>query len=260
MNLQVEGLGSADIEAFVALLRESFASEQLELTIYACRGVSNFIAYELQVPAALSNSHYFVLKDGTEIIAAVVLRRIHELLHLDYIVTKATARSQGLARKLWLEATERIQSGVNLLSLDVFSSNHVAFNWYCNLGFTEMSRSSLWSCQMVANNHVPAKLINYPQSQAVQEKFGFSQLNLVTEKQEFTVGRLGDKWYRINNIDALSNPAVLRCLHELDPSRRVLAIVPPDFQFSPTLFADCALRDKQIHMRLRYDKWTYRKS
>lgn len=256
MTLQIEPLAIGDINAFVELIRESFSPQQLSFTIYACAGITNYVASELQSPSDVARKDYFVLKAGGEILAGIVLRSLADRLNLDYIATKTNARSQGLARKLWQEATKRcLHEHLQFMQLDVFSNNEVALGWYRKLGFTEIGRSTIWSCQgwETKQEAISSQILNLPQAEANHAYFGFSQLNIRIGDEEWTVGRLGTQWYRISNPVAVNNPALLGYLKQFDPTRRILAIVPKDFQFRANLFHEVKWETDSLSLQVPID-------
>ena len=60
----------------------------------------------------------------------------------------------------------------------------------------------------------------------VHRRYGFSQITLRTTSAELVVGRLGERYFRTTTPGVLDDPVVKRTLGELDPARRLLAIVP----------------------------------
>ncbi len=65
-------------------------------------------------------------------------------------------------------------------------------------------------------------LREYPQAQACHRAYGFSMFSLVATGCEYKIGRLGDKWFRMSNVEASRMSEVRNILAHLDPSRRVL--------------------------------------
>jgi hypothetical protein len=72
----------------------------------------------------------------------------------------------------------------------------------------------------------PAFISGLPQADVCHERFGFSQLTLVTFSGTYTVGRIGSTWFRLTQKEAIDKPEIFALLKQLDPRRRIYAIVP----------------------------------
>ena len=42
----------------------------------------------------------------------------------------------------------------------------------------------------------------------------------------FSVGRIGESWFRLTEIAAIDDPTVFAALNQLDPKRGIFAVVP----------------------------------
>jgi len=118
--------------------------------------------------------------------------------------------------------------------LDVFDHNIVAKNWYKRLGFQHEFSTDWWDVPVVVSNDcVFAVVSEYPHARLSQHEFGFSQFKLMTAKGKYTVGRMGEDWFRLTRPEALVDPAVSAALSRLDPRRRILALIQVSLMRAP---------------------------
>ncbi|HLL82215.1 MAG TPA: GNAT family N-acetyltransferase [Longimicrobium sp.] len=220
---------AGDAEAMVAVIREGFAPELLDAMIYGCAGMGRFIRDELELPPELCDRGYTVAERDGRVLGCVELRRLPGTLVLNYIAVGAGLRSSGVARQLLLEAI--VQAGgerYGSMVLDVFTSNDVARGWYLRLGFAAAERAGWWSVPMpgVDAGDALAVVNGFPQAEASQLRFGFSQVDVTTPAGSYAVGRMGTKWFRLTQAAALRDAALLSTLRRLDPARGLLVMLP----------------------------------
>jgi ribosomal protein S18 acetylase RimI-like enzyme len=229
VSVRVRPATADDAGAMVAVIREGFAPELLDAMIYGCAGMDRFIRDELELPADLCDRTYTVAERDGRVLGCVELRRLPGTLILNYIAVGAELRSSGVARRLLLEAIVQARGErYGTLALDVFTDNHVARGWYERLGLAGSDRAAWWSVPMPhAAPGAPHAVINgFPQAQASQLRFGFSQLDVATPDGSYAVGRMGAKWFRLSQAAALRDDALLSTLRLLDPARGLLLILP----------------------------------
>ncbi|HEX8674256.1 MAG TPA: GNAT family N-acetyltransferase [Longimicrobium sp.] len=229
MSVRVRPATADDAGAMVAVIREGFAPELLDAMIYGCAGMERFIRDELELPPDLCDRTYTVAERDGRVLGCVELRRLPGTLILNYIAVGAEMRSSGVARQLLLEAI--VQAGgerYGSMVLDVFTDNEVARGWYQRLGFAAGDHAGWWSVPMLhAAPGAPHAVVNgFPQAQASQLRFGFSQLDVATPDGSYAVGRMGAKWFRLSQAAALRDDALLATLRLLDPARGLLLILP----------------------------------
>jgi len=127
--------------------------------------------------------------------------------------------------------------GVGQISLDVFDDNAQALKWYGRLGFQIRQTSELIEIMPpMTPSEWRAYLSDLPQADLCQERFGFSRFNLVTVQRTWSIGRIGDGWFRLDDAAALGDASVFAALRALDPRRRIFAAVP-QFSVAPTIEA-----------------------
>jgi len=211
----------------VRVIGEGFDRARQEMFIYGCSGAAAYIADHLALPHSMSDSTYTVAVEQGRIVAAAELRRFRDTLFLNYIAVAASTRSRGIAGELLGKAIRDVGTTFSVMMLDVFEDNAVARGWYERLGFEEEART-IWR---VLDLHRPMTqprfyVRGYPQAEAAQLRFGFSQFEVITLRNSYSVGRLGSEWFRITEPGGLQDSDLLGALQSIDPSRRLLALVP----------------------------------
>ncbi len=212
----------------VEVVRSSFEAELLMYMVYGCQGVAGFVRHQIEGGGFGGDTVYTVATREERFVGFAETRVLADAVFLNYISLRPEARYLGLGKDLLLEALrESRRWSQDRVLLDVFEHNHMARGWYERMGFEPTGVSGWWEVTLAA---VPgaarAILVNYPQAQVTQEKFGFSLFELVTPGGRYSVGRLGDEWFRMNQPGALTDPAVAAALARIGPGRRVLAALP----------------------------------
>jgi len=227
----------ADAAAIVAVIRQGFDPDLLARTIYGCRRVEHFVAGQIGAYSIGGETSFTVAVDPQgivpqgihppDIVGCAELRSIHDGLFLNYISVAPGRRGRGVAARLLAGAIEAArQPGQRQLHLDVLAHNESARAWYERLGCQRVSESAWWQWELQSGDHAPATIGSWPQAEACQQAFGFSQFVLRTEQACYTVGRLGDALFRITDVNATLDPRVSAALNKIDASRQVLAVLP----------------------------------
>jgi GNAT superfamily N-acetyltransferase len=242
MNDAVIGQAHAeDSSGIVAVIRSGFAPEILGATVYACHGIARFIEAQIGVPTSVADTTWTVAapaskgSGSTQAIGCVELRRFPSALFLNYISVLPAFRGAGLGRKLLHAAiVAGRQNEQREMLLDVFTEDELANRWYDRLGFEDQERSEWWDlgpCSAFSRTAADQGnrsgfIAEFPQASVSQREFGFSQFKVTTSDGTSTIGRLGEKWFRLTRSQALGDPALVAVLTTLDPGRHVLAILP----------------------------------
>ncbi len=214
---------AGDIAIFLA---NAFPESIRELTIYGCPGISNYVEAQIRARHCGADTLYTVALDESRVVGCVEMRRLPRELCLNYIAVASANRVQGLGRRLLKAALDAPEChAYQTLSLDVFDSNQIALRWYQRLGF-QLLHTSDWYV-ITHQQTTEARegfLVGYPQAEAVHDRFGFSQFRLVTSQGDYSVGRLGSKWFRLTQTKALSDEELCFSLARLDATRGVFLI------------------------------------
>jgi hypothetical protein len=114
------------------------------------------------------------------------------------------------------------------MALDVLEHNQIARSWYERIGFAVRASTEWWALRSCVSDQalLSGPLLRQAAAAAASQRaFGFSQFVLDLGDREVTIGRMGSRWFRITDASALTLD-VLSLLHELDPDRSVLALLP----------------------------------
>jgi hypothetical protein len=92
------------------------------------------------------------------------------------------------------------------ISLDVFDDNLRALKWYGRLGFQVRQTSEFIEVMppVIAPEGV-ACISDLPQTDSCHERFGFSKFFVTTTRRRYSVGRIGDTWFRLDDPAALAD-------------------------------------------------------
>jgi len=223
----VEFAGPEDAARIVALFRSGFRPEFLELLIYGCEGVSEYIRLQLAPGGPPAGSVYFVARSRSCTAGAAEFRRQSNQLFLNYIAVAPGCRGQHIGPNLFSAAIAMSGVTTGRIELDVLEENVQARHWYRRLGFaTTASTEFLELAPPPCADQEPAYITGLPQAGVCHERFGFSTFHLSTQAGTFPVGRLGDTWFRLTDPAAIRNPSVFAALRLLDPRRSILGVVP----------------------------------
>lgn len=219
-----------DADAVVALIRQSFRPQDLDLTIYGCAGISAYLHMEFALPRAFSASAYLVAVIEDRIAGFVEMRAGESGPYLNYIATSPAWRGAGVGREMLAAALREIDPPAGSeFTLDVFEHNQIALDWYRRSGFRSLERMAFWCvadgvlaqppCGALAER---VRILDLPQADATHRAFGFSSFRLADRGRAFTIGRLGERWFRVTEGELLRRPEVLHALQSLDPHREIL--------------------------------------
>ncbi|MGA2796669.1 MAG: GNAT family N-acetyltransferase [Thermoguttaceae bacterium] len=222
-------------ESIVTAVREPFDAEVLELCIYGCEGITKYVARQIAVQSQGGDEHFSAAFADDEFAACAQLRRSPDKLFLNYIVVRPAFRSQGLASRLLAKAvTFAGAENRREIVLDVFADNAIPLAWYERLGFQRISTAAWRTIPLIPGDEVPVVLSDYPQAEACQREYGFSKFGVWAGGRSYNIGRLGTKWYRLTQPEALEAPGLTALLSRLDPGRNVFLLAADNAPISGT--------------------------
>ena len=244
-NVNIRPAEPRDAEAVVGLIRESFRSQDVELTIYGCRGISEYLRRQFAA-STFSAPPALVAEANGSIAGYVELRRTCSSLSLNYIAIDCKWRGHGIASALLNRAMGQADcADGESFTLEVFEHNTAAREWYTRLGFESVHRINILRARMPRGGYYRgAVLEGMPQADVCQEQFGFSSFTITVGAESFSVGRLGSRWFRISDPGLLGSPEALGILARMDTGRELLVIAPDNathikgyLEFEPLLSA-----------------------
>jgi ribosomal protein S18 acetylase RimI-like enzyme len=214
-----------DAPAVVDIIREAFPPWVVERTIYGCAGMTSYVAGSA-VAGEIASPAFLVSGSSTDVLAATEIAINGRQLFVSYIGTRPEARSQGLGANLLSAATRISAAGAaDEIVLDVFRDNVRARAWYARLGFASMGgERGWWEFGLPAAQGQIGSISGLAQAELCHRAFGFSEITVVTSDATYRIGRLGSCWFRVTDLSALADPALMATLAGLDPSRQVLAM------------------------------------
>jgi GNAT superfamily N-acetyltransferase len=227
MDLVFQSAEPAQSEQIAKLFHDGFHADVGQLLIYGCSGASEHIRMQLSSGVTPTESAYYVASVAGEVAGAVELRRRTDGLFLNYIAVQAAHRGHRVGTKLLASVVKMAGRDSGVFGLDVLCDNVTALNWYLRLGFKTTSVTAMFEVTAPAGNGDELLYASeVAQADLCQQRFGFSRLNVVTRDGILAVGRLGECWFRLTDIRAISNPSLYAMLKRVDPARRVFAVLP----------------------------------
>jgi ribosomal protein S18 acetylase RimI-like enzyme len=226
-GIQIRFAEPEDAAQIADLFASGFRPNVRQLLVYGCKGAAEYIRMQLASGIPAAESAYFVAQARHGIAGAVELRRSTHRLFLNYIAVDPSHCGQGVGAMLFSAALRMSGVSSGEFVLDVLHDNIRALQWYSRLGF--MAGTSAEFVEVAPPGDLdeePAYVSGLPQADLCQERFGFSKFDLITGQGTFSVGRIGDGWFRLTDSAAVASPAVFVALGLLDPGRRIFAVLP----------------------------------
>lgn len=210
----------------IQLHRAVFPPEQVDCTIYGASGVRRYLASLVRFPQYQTEHMFWGVWDGCMLLGYAHFRALPESWHLNNIAVHPDAQQRGIGSRLWEQfvLTGR-QRSCRRLTLDVELDNRVAIAWYESRGLQPDGMVWRYEKQMdsTCRGGEVVQLLSWEQAEAWQMAYGFSQFQVQYAGQLWTIGRLGDRYYR--STTPLPT-AVEALLARIDPSRRLLIFSP----------------------------------
>jgi ribosomal protein S18 acetylase RimI-like enzyme len=226
MKLTFRKAERKDLIQIAKLIRSGFLPKYIEMMVWGCRGAEKYLADLIDVDSTLCDVANYVGIIDDEIIAVTQLKRnlSNRTLHLNYICTDQAYRKNNVGSKLMLHSITEESSIFEHMALDVFLDNYIANRWYSSLGFNALETRE-W---LVISTEILDSRVGYvsglPQSNCCFEEYGFSQFMLSTDKGNYSIGILGENYYRIADVRIIEDLVAISTLAKLSPNRQILLI------------------------------------
>lgn len=229
-NIIYRELKIDEISEAVNLVRKCFDKQIVNTWIYGCDGIVDFIKEQMELPKKLSNVFYFVAEAENKILGFAEFKSHLKYIFLNYIAVSSEDRAKGIGSELLASSLNSIiKPNHEELLLDVYEDNVIAMKWYNRLGFEKVFTSYL--CEVELTGYCEPyniSIIQYPQAEAVQKRFGFSQFNLLSENDNYLIGRIGNDWFKLFDENILNDINALCTLKKLDQKRKFLILLKDD--------------------------------
>jgi ribosomal protein S18 acetylase RimI-like enzyme len=219
----------ADVPGMMALVEECFSPTWRSVMLYGAPGAGHYAADLIRRQDAGGDTAFLVARgtDG-QVRGFVEVRRLAGSIHMNNMATGAAARGQGVYAALMAEGVRLGRAeGYTRASCDVFVDNPIR-TYLLKIGY-RVSGALAWQAASLPGGPMPAGVYfaGLPQADAAHTQFGFSRVDVFTTRgAHYDVGRLGTRWFRVTDPSLVAESDVLVALHNLDPDRELLAIVP----------------------------------
>lgn len=216
-----------DARGIVDVARIVFAPTFLRMVVYGCDGIVDYIRDQVDAAGVGGDTTYTVGIVGARVVAYTEMHLAPDGLHLSYIAVHPEFQAKKIGTCLLREAILCTRApSQRSFHLHVLEHNTSARRWYEGLGLRYGEVTQWWDMPLPRPACRPsAFVIGFPQAQACQRRFGFSQFTVLTTRGEYTVGRLGTGWFRVTDVEALHDSEFVETIARLDPRRRILAII-----------------------------------
>ena len=222
-EIQIRPLMAEDADAIPKLIEAGIRAEIFPLTIFSSDKYPRYI--KDRVVHGTNVAFYGAYLKG-KLLGYAEWRYQEENLFLNNIYLAHESRGNGLGSQLFHHGVHSLStSDTNYLSLDVFEDNAGARLWYERMGFEHL-HSSFWH---VAKNiisekeKVDYKMINLEQANHQHASYGFSMLRVKTNHNNYNIGRITDRYFRIQQEDICDRDLII-ALNEIDEKRDLLLV------------------------------------
>jgi len=224
---------ASDAPRIVKLVSRAFDSSFIDRSIYCAHGIQEFLKRQIHFQTLGGESRFFVAERLSTIVAMVEIRRLPEMCFINMVAVDPSIQGQGIGRAILQYALGFDTSSVEL-GLDVRVQESRVRDWYIRWGLSCTTSCNWWSLPQRKSEKSWFTLKGMPQAMSLYEIFGFCQFKVVTDCGQYNVGMLGTNWFRIDDVQALTDAGLTSALAEVDSSRKVLAVLPgnvDDMQF-----------------------------
>lgn len=220
-----------DAGRITSILHAGLDERILKATVYGCAGYTDYLKDAI-AGQRHGESTFIVSEEEGMVTGFAEYRYSLDGAFLNNIHIAASARGMGAGGLLLREGIKAAHNpGSGSLSLDVFSANAAARDWYKSLGM-KAAGDTVWL-------ELPLKPFNgrgrgffrirgLPQAERIHGIYGFSHFTIETAKGIYGVGRISDALYRCAEPAVAGDADALCGLSDFDPARRLLLIIPKD--------------------------------
>ena len=222
-EIQIQTLMNENADDIQKLIEAGIRADIFPLTIYSSDKYNRYI--EDRLVHGKDVAFHGAYKMG-KLVGYTEWRFQEENLFLNNIYLADESRGNGIGGELFNYGLQSLLTpDMNCLSLDVFEDNVSARLWYERMGF-EHVHSSFWHVAKntkSAKEKVAYKFTNLEQANNKQDSYGFSMLGVETNHNTYHIGRITDRYFRIQQEDICDRDLMI-ALNEIDEKRDVLLV------------------------------------
>ncbi|OES44984.1 GNAT family N-acetyltransferase [Domibacillus iocasae] len=203
-------------------------SSAYSLTIFSSPGYTNFLTYQQSIPWPYNPTRLLGAYDEDALLGFIEIRIMSDRLFINNFCVQKEARGRRVGEML-LQQTELLARSMNkkAVSLDCFLWNERAMDKYLKAGFHQVAHAHWFTSEnQYRSEKDPALFLveGYPNAEANQKEFGFSQFQIRTENGIFSVNRLKENYFRVTANE--QNLNYFNILSRLDQNRSLFIISP----------------------------------
>ena len=240
-------LRTCDSHLVPTLIKYNLNEDIYPLTIYSSNKYELYLSKLLSIPSRLRKVQYFGAYQDNTLLGFTEWRILEDEIFLNQISLFPTYRSMGVGKAL-------LEHGFTLakdykktkMSLDVFEDNHYAEEWYRRKGFISVTTTQWYLGNQIRNFNIEKSnhysIENFTSSEAEQEIYRFSTLNVKTPTRMYQVGRIKEHIFRLNGINIFLDEGLQCVLQELDNSRSLLILTDKEIKCNQFLFKAASKR------------------
>lgn len=212
--------------------KDTDGEEGISHSIFSSPNISRYISaliLESLHQQGCEENIFLVAQFRSALVGYLHIRALDNILHINNIAVAPEFQGKGIGKSLF----EHLQNYIyyfkaERLTLDVDESNKVAFQWYRNLGF-EIKYHTYNYCISIENFQLQEcsfKVVNWLDSEAWQQTFGFSRISLLINNSEIIkIGRLLDNYWRVDDYEYIMKyPGLTYALKVIDRNRNYLLV------------------------------------
>jgi GNAT superfamily N-acetyltransferase len=217
-----------DAAAILRIFKATYPPDLLPLLPLGCSGAQNFLEDSISTKVPNPDTFFLVARDKLDkpdksIKAFVESRLGLSSLFINWIHVAPEAQGKKLGSELLRFAIQTFCCECNhSISLDVAESNTRARAWYQRLGFADQHTTDWRLFTLHAGDYPPKFLVSVNAfDERMHKTYGFSTRKIFTMFGNFSIGVLGERYFRSTDPEDLNRAAILQAI---DPDRELLMI------------------------------------
>ena len=223
-GIQIKPLLVPDADCIPALTESGVRGAVFPLTIYSSPKYNQFVKNAM---TNSSQAKFFGAYYHDDFLGFAEWRTTEEELFLNNIAISKESRGLGVGSFLYHNGISTLQTpSMKFLALDVFEENIEAKLWYERLGY-ELHDFTYWQVGQQQSDErfkkIDFHIANLQEAQEHHGKYGFSMLIIVTNQDQYRIGRINDNYFRISH-EGLTDCDLLGALYQIDRDRRLLLL------------------------------------